>query len=77
MVGTANNGRIRHAFSVVNGDQELAPNSAPPSNAGSEYGAIDFTREDVDALLNERMKYKNKYNYKVRESFFFFSFPVC
>ena len=65
MVGTATYGRMRQAFSIVNGDQELAPNSAPPSNAGSEYGAIEFTREDVDALLSERMKYKNKFNYKV------------
>ncbi|KAJ0103338.1 hypothetical protein Patl1_04392 [Pistacia atlantica] len=37
MVGTANNGRLRQAFSV-----------------------------DVQALLNEKMKYKNKYNYKER-----------
>ncbi|KDP39040.1 hypothetical protein JCGZ_00797 [Jatropha curcas] len=66
MVGTAANGRVRQAFSIVNGEQELAPNSAPPSNNGSEYGGFEFTREDVDALLNERMKYKNKFNYKER-----------
>ncbi|XP_061984584.1 kinesin-like protein KIN-14N isoform X2 [Populus nigra] len=66
MVGTANNGRMRHAFSVVNGEQEVGLNSAPPSNAGSEYGSFEFTREDVYALLCERMKYKNKFNYKER-----------
>ncbi|KAJ6417314.1 hypothetical protein OIU84_003097 [Salix udensis] len=33
MVGTANNGRMRHAFSVVN-SEEVGLNSAPPSNAG-------------------------------------------
>ncbi|KAJ7014880.1 hypothetical protein D5086_003608 [Populus alba] len=66
MVGTANNGRMRHAFSVVNGEQEVGLNSAPPSNAGSEYGGFEFTREDVYALLCERMKYKNKFNYKER-----------
>ncbi|XP_011048279.1 PREDICTED: kinesin-3 isoform X2 [Populus euphratica] len=66
MVGTANNGRMRHAFSVVNGEQEGGLNSAPPSNAGSEYGGFEFTREDVYALLCERMKYKNKFNYKER-----------
>ncbi|CAK7338337.1 unnamed protein product [Dovyalis caffra] len=66
MVGTANNGRMRHAFSVVNGEQEVGLDSAPPSNAGSEYGGFEFTREDVYALLNERMKYKNKFNYKER-----------
>ncbi|KAJ6301045.1 hypothetical protein OIU77_015366 [Salix suchowensis] len=66
MVGTANNFRMRHAFSVVNGEQEAGINSAPPSNAGSEYGGFEFTREDVYALLNERMRYKNKFNYKER-----------
>ncbi|KAJ8747516.1 hypothetical protein K2173_009253 [Erythroxylum novogranatense] len=66
MVGAATNGRFRHAFSVVSSEQEVAPNSAPTSITGSEYGGIEFTREDVYALLNERMKYKNKYNYKER-----------
>ena len=69
MVGTANNGRMRHAFSVVN-NEEVGLNSAPPSNAGSEYGGFEFTREDVYGLLNERMKYKNKFNYKVSERLF-------
>ncbi|CAL1354388.1 unnamed protein product [Linum trigynum] len=68
MVGTGNvSGRMRLAFSIVNGEQELAPSSDPPSNAGSEYGAnIEFTREDVETLLNEKMRYKSKYNYKER-----------
>ncbi|XP_050218100.1 kinesin-like protein KIN-14N isoform X2 [Mercurialis annua] len=68
MIGTATYGRMRQAFSIVNGhDQELStPTSAPPSNAGSEYGVIEFTREDVDALLSERMRCKSKYNYKER-----------
>ncbi|XP_038685654.1 kinesin-like protein KIN-14N [Tripterygium wilfordii] len=66
MVGPTNNGIIRRAFSVVNGGQDLLPNSNPTSNAGSEYGGFEFTREDVDALLSEKMKYKNKYNYKER-----------
>ncbi|CAN1224131.1 Kinesin-like protein KIN-14N [Linum grandiflorum] len=70
MVGSASiNGRMRQAFSIMNGDQELTPSSDPPSNAGSEYGGganIEFTREDVDTLLNERMRYKSKYNYKER-----------
>ncbi|KAE8704048.1 Kinesin-1 [Hibiscus syriacus] len=66
MVGTANNGRLRLAFSLVNGSQDLDPNSAPPSNAGSECGGIEFTREDVEALVNEKMKYRNKFNYKER-----------
>ncbi|KAK2639444.1 hypothetical protein Ddye_027239 [Dipteronia dyeriana] len=66
MVGTATNGRMRQAFSIVNGVQDLGLSSNPTSNAGSECGTIEFTREDVEALLNEKMKYKNKYNYKER-----------
>ncbi|KAE8125657.1 hypothetical protein FH972_020436 [Carpinus fangiana] len=66
MVGTANNGRSRQAFSVVNGGQDLCPNSAPASNAGSECGGIEFTREDVEALLNEKPKRKDRFNLKER-----------
>ncbi|KAM1873787.1 hypothetical protein ACFX13_007582 [Malus domestica] len=64
MVGTAQNWRVRHAFSVVNGGQDMGPSSAPASNAGSESGGIDFTREDVDALLNERPKRKDRFSLK-------------
>ncbi|KAL1206514.1 Kinesin-like protein KIN-14N [Cardamine amara subsp. amara] len=67
MVGAmANNGRIRSAFPVPNGAKDLTPNSAPESTAGSEYGPVEFTREDIEALLNERIKYKSKFNYKER-----------
>lgn len=65
MIGTPNNGRLRLAFSLVNGSQDLGPDSTPASHAGSEYGAIEFTREDVEALVSEKMKSKNKFNYKV------------
>ena len=52
MVGTPINGRTRPAFAVVNGGaHDLGPSSAPPSNAGSDYGIIEFTREDVVGLL--------------------------
>ncbi|CAE6240694.1 unnamed protein product [Arabidopsis arenosa] len=67
MVGAmANNGRIRSAFPVTNGSKDLTPNSAPASTTGSEYGPVEFTREDVETLLNERIKYKSKFNYKER-----------
>ncbi|KAJ4911318.1 Kinesin-3 [Raphanus sativus] len=67
MVGTmANNGRIRSASPVTNGSKDLTPDSAPVSTAGSECGQVEFTREDVEALLNERIKYKSKFNYKER-----------
>jgi len=62
----ANNGRIRSAFPVTNGSKDLTPNSAPASTTGSEYGPVEFTREDVETLLNERIKYKSKFNYKER-----------
>ncbi|XP_022544934.2 kinesin-like protein KIN-14N [Brassica napus] len=67
MVGTmASNGRIRPAFPVANVSKDLTPDSAPVSTAGSECGQVEFTREDVEALLNERIKYKSKFNYKER-----------
>ncbi|CAB79573.1 kinesin-related protein katB [Arabidopsis thaliana] len=58
MVGEmTNNGRIRPSFPV----KDLT------SNEGSEYGGpVEFTREDVETLLHERIKYKSKYNYKER-----------
>ncbi|XVF77656.1 hypothetical protein PTKIN_Ptkin14bG0064700 [Pterospermum kingtungense] len=66
MVGSANSGRFRLAFSLVNGSQDLGPNSTPTSNAGSECGGIEFTRDDVEALLSEKMKSRSKFNYKER-----------
>ncbi|KAF1882806.1 hypothetical protein Lal_00002987 [Lupinus albus] len=70
MVGTPItpiNGRTGSTFSVVNGGHDLGPSSTPPSNAGSDYGGIiEFTREDVEALLNEKSKRKDRFNYKER-----------
>ncbi|KAK7262655.1 hypothetical protein RJT34_30230 [Clitoria ternatea] len=66
MVATPINGRARQVFTIVNGGHDLGPSSAPPSNAGSDYGAIEFTREDVEALLNEKAKKKDRFNYKER-----------
>ncbi|KAL0293551.1 UNVERIFIED_CONTAM: Kinesin-like protein KIN-14C [Sesamum calycinum] len=48
--------QTRQAFSVVNGGQDLPPTSGPPSNCGSDCGVVGFTKEDVEALLNERKK---------------------
>ncbi|CAA0816237.1 Kinesin-1 [Striga hermonthica] len=56
--------RVRKAFSVVNGGQDLPPISGPPSSSGSECGVNEFTKEEVEALLNEKLKVKNKFNYK-------------
>ncbi|KAK7257315.1 hypothetical protein RIF29_31193 [Crotalaria pallida] len=66
MVETPINGRARLAFTVVNGVHDVSPSIAPPSNAGSDYGVIEFTREDVEALLNEKAKRKDRFNYKER-----------
>ncbi|CAI8593017.1 unnamed protein product [Vicia faba] len=66
MVGTPMNGR-RLSFGFGNGGHELGPSSTPPSNAGSDYGSfVDFTRDDVEALLNEKSKRKDRFNYKER-----------
>ncbi|KAL2453732.1 Kinesin-3 [Abeliophyllum distichum] len=54
----------RQAFSVVNGGHDQPPTSGPPSVAGSDCGVIELTKEDTVALLNEKLKIKNKYNYK-------------
>ncbi|KAK6134930.1 hypothetical protein DH2020_031308 [Rehmannia glutinosa] len=56
--------RVRRAFSVVNGAQDQPQISGPPSNSGSDCGIIEFTKEDVEALLNEKLRIKNKFNYK-------------
>ncbi|CAL5341807.1 hypothetical protein CsSME_00026283 [Camellia sinensis var. sinensis] len=64
MVGPANGSRTRQAFSVVNGGQDLAPANGTASNAGSDCGSVEFTREEVEGLLNEKMKTKNKFNLK-------------
>ncbi|KAI3755848.1 hypothetical protein L1987_55657 [Smallanthus sonchifolius] len=62
MVGPANGGR--QVLSVVNGGQDPVMRVRPASIAGSDCGVIEFTREDVEALLNERIRPKNKFSLK-------------
>ncbi|KAL8208989.1 hypothetical protein R6Q57_008401 [Mikania cordata] len=68
MVGTANGSRTpvtpRQAFSVVNGGQDPCMRSGPGSIAGSDCGGMEFTREDVEALLNVKIRTKDKFNLK-------------
>ncbi|KAK9070602.1 hypothetical protein SSX86_011004 [Deinandra increscens subsp. villosa] len=68
MVGTANGSRTpvtpRQAFSVVNGGQDPGLRSGPGSIAGSDCGGMEFTREEVDALLNVKIRTKDKFNLK-------------
>lgn len=55
----------RPALTERNGGGDLPPSSGPPSTTGSDCGVTDFTKETVEALLSERLKVKNKFNYKV------------
>lgn len=55
--------QTRQAFSVVNGGQDLPPLSGPPSNSGSDCGAMEFSKDDVETLLNEKLK--KTLNYRV------------
>ncbi|PHU13068.1 hypothetical protein BC332_19998 [Capsicum chinense] len=65
MPTAATGGRpTRQAFAVVNAAPDLAPASGPPSTAGSDSPAFEFTKEDVEALLAEKLKTKNKFNTK-------------
>ncbi|CAI9088517.1 OLC1v1022861C3 [Oldenlandia corymbosa var. corymbosa] len=54
----------RQALTERNGGGDLPPSSDPPSTTGSECGVTEFTKESIDALLSERLKVKNKFNYK-------------
>ncbi|XP_010931849.1 kinesin-like protein KIN-14H isoform X2 [Elaeis guineensis] len=71
MVGPATNLRARQVLSTVNagpnpgGHGDHAAGTAPSSDAGSNGGGIEFgSREDVERLLGEKMKGKNKNDYK-------------
>ncbi|MFS7921147.1 putative minus-end-directed kinesin ATPase [Helianthus anomalus] len=54
----------RQVLSVVNGGQDTVMRVGPASIASSDCGGIEFTREDVEALLSERIKPKNKFSLK-------------
>nr|XP_043628795.1 kinesin-like protein KIN-14N [Erigeron canadensis] len=67
MVGTANGAaRIpRQVFSVVNGgSQDSGMGVGRASSVGSDCGGIEFTKEDVEALLKEKIKPNNKFSLK-------------
>ncbi|KAJ0840493.1 hypothetical protein HanPSC8_Chr14g0619451 [Helianthus annuus] len=52
------------AFSVVNGGQDPGLQSGRGSIVGSDCGGMEFTREEVDALLNTKIRTKDKFNLK-------------
>ncbi|KAI7753750.1 hypothetical protein M8C21_013349 [Ambrosia artemisiifolia] len=73
MVGTANGSSKRpitpvtprQAFSVVNnGAQDPGLWSGPDSISGSGLSGVKFTRDEVEALLNMKIKAKDKFNLK-------------
>ncbi|KAI3708512.1 hypothetical protein L2E82_37701 [Cichorium intybus] len=65
MVGAANGGKIpRQVFSVVNGGHDPVLRVGPASSVGSDCGVIEFTREDVESLVNEKIRTKNKFSLK-------------
>lgn len=58
--GTAT--RTRQAFSVVNGAQDQPPNNRP----AADCAVIEFTKEDIEALLSEKPASKNRFNYNFK-----------
>ncbi|KAF5472874.1 hypothetical protein F2P56_009543 [Juglans regia] len=57
-VGPASTGRMRQPFAVVNSRQDGTGNSDMGSAEGSECGTVEFTKEEVEALLNVKFKGK-------------------
>lgn len=76
MVGPANSGRTRQAFSALNVGQDLGSVGNPAGNGSSDCSAIEFTKEDVEALLNEKIKGKTKFDFKVGGFFLIFDSVV-
>lgn len=60
MVGppVSSRGRGRQAFTEVNNRQDVTATSDVGSGEGSECGTVEFTKEEVEALLNEKLKGK-------------------
>lgn len=58
-------GRPRQAFAVVNNRQDVSAASDMASTEGSDCGTIEFTKEEVEALLNEKPKTK-KFDLKAK-----------
>ncbi|XP_059623810.1 kinesin-like protein KIN-14C [Cornus florida] len=61
MVGTVSSGRGRQAFAAVNNRQDPTANGG--DLGGSDCGTVEFNKEVVEALLNEKIKGK-KFDHK-------------
>lgn len=60
-----NTGRGRQPFASVNKGPEANRANDVVSTEGSECSIVEFTREDVEALLNEKFKKGNPFDSKV------------
>ncbi|KAJ7968383.1 Kinesin-like protein [Quillaja saponaria] len=65
MVGQATTGRTRQALAAVNNRQDVNATSEIGSTEASECSTTEFTKEEVEALLNEKLK-GNKFDNKKR-----------
>lgn len=64
MVGPASTGRARQAFAVVNNKPDGTVTNDMGSAEGSDCAPVEFTKEKIEALLNEKSKGK-KFDHKV------------
>lgn len=65
MVGPASTGRARQAFAVVNNKPDGTVTNDMGSAEGSDCAPVEFTKEKVEALLNEKSKGK-KFDHKAK-----------
>lgn len=64
MQGQTGNAPKRQPFSAVNNRQDVSAATAMNSNECSETNDVDFTKEEVELLLNEKLK-SSKFDLKV------------
>ncbi|KAH7569065.1 hypothetical protein JRO89_XS06G0097000 [Xanthoceras sorbifolium] len=65
MAGPTSTARTRQAFAVVNNRQDAPASTDAGSAEGSECGNVEFSKEEVEALLNEKPKAK-KFDLKAK-----------
>lgn len=59
LMGSTTASRGRQAFAAVNSKQEVAAAAGDfAGNEGSECGTVEFTKDEVEALMNEKIKAK-------------------
>lgn len=53
--------QTRQPFAAVNGGQD-----PPREPLNSDSGVAEFNKEDIEALLNDKLKLKNRFSLKVK-----------